>query len=103
MVVGAYLYAKCIDQTLDAPGIDKHKTQHSMLLQELYSMSYKLIKKRKFPDDMLCFLSDWLNKHIAHHDQLLAKYVENSENRPIAELIYTHRTSNFGTQAQSII
>ncbi len=70
------------------PGIGGHKALHMKLLKELNDMVTKLTKRREFPDDLLYFLSDWLYNHIAHHDQLLARHVEEANDRPVAELIY---------------
>ncbi len=70
------------------PGIEGHKALHMKLLKEFNAMLMKLTKHREFPDDILYFLSDWLYNHIANHDQLLAKHVEETDDRPVAELIY---------------
>ena len=70
------------------PGIDEHKTLHAELLMELNDMISKLNKRREFPDDILYFISNWLYNHIAHHDQQLAKHLENAIDRPVAEFIY---------------
>lgn len=72
----------------DYPGIEGHIAMHTHLLVDLNSMMSKLTSRQEFPEDVLSFLSDWLTKHIAHHDQLLVKYVESAVNRPVAELIY---------------
>ena len=72
----------------DYPGIEGHIAMHTHLLVDLNSMMSKLTSRQEFPEDVLSFLSDWLSKHIAHHDQLLVKYVESAVNRPVAELIY---------------
>ncbi len=70
------------------PGIEGHITIHTHLLVELNNMMSKLTLRQEFPEDVLVFLSDWLTKHIAHHDQLLAKHVDSAADRPVAELIY---------------
>ncbi|HNO76401.1 MAG TPA: hemerythrin family protein [Nitrosomonas mobilis] len=69
-------------------GIEEHIALHAQLLMELNNMMGKLTLHKEFPEDILYFLSDWLTKHIAHHDQLLAQHVGNSSDRPVAELIY---------------
>ncbi len=70
------------------PGLEKHKILHGELLMEFNDMISKLNKRREFPDDILYFLSDWLYKHIARHDQQLAKHVKSATDRPVAEVIY---------------
>ncbi len=70
------------------PGIEGHKELHKKLLKELNDTIRKLNRRQEFPDDILYFLSDWLYNHIAHHDQLLAKHVEETITRPVAEMIY---------------
>ena len=70
------------------PGIDLHIEMHAHLLMELNNMMSKLTLRKEFPEDVLDFLSDWLTKHIAHHDQLLAKHIDSAADRPVAELIY---------------
>jgi len=70
------------------PGIDEHIKIHTHLLIKLNDMMSKLTLRREFPEDVLDFLSDWLTNHIAHHDKLLAKYVDSAADRPVAELIY---------------
>ena len=70
------------------PGIKEHMAVHTHLLMELNKMTKKLTSCREFPEDVLDFLSDWLIKHIAHHDKLLARHIDSAPDRPVAELIY---------------
>ena len=70
------------------PGIDGHMAIHTHLLVDLNNKMSKLTSHHEFPEDVLDFLSDWLDKHIAHHDKLLVRHINDAENRPVAELIY---------------
>jgi len=70
------------------PRIEGHIAIHTNLLVDLNKMMSKLTSHQEFPEDVLDFLSDWLTKHIAHHDQLLAQHVDSAVDRPVAELIY---------------
>jgi len=70
------------------PGLEGHMALHSKLITELNGMTRKLTLHQELPEDLLYFISDWLFRHIAHHDQILAKYVNDAKNRPVAESIY---------------
>ena len=70
------------------PDINEHIALHSKLITELNGMTRKLTLRQELPEDLLYFISDWLFKHIAHHDQLLANYVNDATSRPVAESIY---------------
>ena len=82
------------------PGIEAHITVHTHLMVKLNNMISKLTSRQEFPDDVLDFLSDWLTKHISHHDKELAVYVDSAADRPVAELIYPEYLQ---TTAQSTI
>lgn len=70
------------------PGLDAHQAFHAELLYELNSYVAKIAEGREFPEDLLSFLSMWLTRHIAEHDQLVIRHVETSARRPVAERAY---------------
>lgn len=70
------------------PGLEAHRKLHADLLVELKEMTSKLSAHREYPEDLLYFLNQWLIKHIADNDQLVARHARDASDRPVAELIY---------------
>lgn len=70
------------------PGLEEHRMLHMELLTELNSFIAKLATRREYPEDLLGFLNQWLVDHIAHHDRLVARHVDQALKRPLAEANY---------------
>jgi hemerythrin-like metal-binding protein len=75
------------------PGLRSHMVIHSNLISELNLMISRISNHKVLPEEVLGFLNDWLVTHIGEEDQRVAKHIEMSERRPVAESEYSNYLS----------
>jgi hemerythrin-like metal-binding protein len=56
------------------PFADEHKLQHAELLQNALSLYDKHKNRKDITKELFVFLKDWLEEHLAKHDQKYAKF-----------------------------
>lgn len=70
------------------PQLLDHEKIHSELLSQLNVFIAKVNRKQELAEDVLPMIHAWVASHVAHEDLKLAKFLGNSEFRPIAEACY---------------
>lgn len=70
------------------PDVDEHASKHTELLLSLSHMLGQISRQKEFPDQLLTFISDWLEQHILQEDLKIAEFVQQSKQRPIGEDLY---------------
>lgn len=70
------------------PDVDNHAIAHTGLLRQLESMLIKINQHQESPDELLGFLSKWIENHIMHDDLKIAEYLKECPRRPIGEHLY---------------